>query len=46
MSAEYAGITLSLDRVRIAYTLNWRSKEISGQDEAVLVGAIAVGRRF
>lgn len=41
-----AGLTLSFERLRIAYTLNWRSREFDGQQNAHLFGALSVSRRF
>lgn len=41
-----AGLTLSFERLRVAYTLNWRSREFDGQQNAHLFGALSVSRRF
>jgi hypothetical protein len=40
------GLAMSFERLRVAYTLNWRSREFHGQDDPTLFGAITVGRRF
>ncbi len=41
-----AGLTLSFERLRFAYTLNWRSREFDGQQNAHVFGALSVSRRF
>ncbi len=41
-----AGVTLAFERLRIAYTLNWRSREFDGQRNAHVFGALSVSRRF
>ncbi|MED5421802.1 MAG: lipid A deacylase LpxR family protein [Pseudomonadota bacterium] len=41
-----AGISLTYGAAQISYTVNWRSKEFDGQDDASLFGAVSVGYRF
>lgn len=41
-----AGVTTTFDNIQIAYTLNWRSREFSEQDENTYFGSVSLGYRF
>ncbi len=41
-----AGLSMTYGRTQISYTLDWRSEEFQGQDDASLFGAVSVGYRF
>ena len=41
-----AGLSFTYKNTQIAYTLNWRSKEFTGQQENSLFGSISIGHRF
>lgn len=41
-----AGAALTFDDYRLAYTLNWRSKEFKGQDENSIFGSLTLTKRF
>ncbi len=41
-----AGATLSFDDYRLAYTLNWRTKEFKAQDENSIFGSLTLTKRF
>lgn len=40
------GFSLTYGRTQFSYTMNWRSKEFTGQTDNTLFGAITIGRRF
>jgi hypothetical protein len=40
------GISFTLKRTRISYSVNWRSEEFEGQDEPSVFGIISIGHRF
>lgn len=41
-----AGISITYGNTQLSYTLNWRSREFRGQDDASVFGAISLGLRF
>ena len=41
-----AGLTTSYDNIQIAYTLNWRSREFTGQETNSVFGSVSIGYRF
>lgn len=41
-----AGATLSYEDYRLAYTLNWRSKEFRGQKDDSIFGSLTLTKRF
>ncbi len=41
-----AGFSVAWSKLRIAYTLNWRSNEFVGQRDEQVFGAISISRRF
>lgn len=41
-----AGFSVAWSKLRVAYTLNWRSDEFAGQRDEQLFGVLSVSRRF